>query len=220
MGLHRRLAWSRERAEAIERYLGSQEVPRLHLGAGKNVLDGWFNTDLAPSTPEVLFLDSTVRFPFEDATFRYAFSEHHIEHLNYEEGLFTLRECLRVLVPEGVLRVATPSLEAVAGLVVAEPTGPRERYVRFMSERFMDPRFPRNAAGVVNNAFRNWGHQFLYDRPTLLSSLQEAGFAEPTFVAPGESRHRFLRGVEGHGWFVGDEEINRFETMVAEAMRP
>lgn len=220
VGLHKRLGWSRARTEAIQRYLGSHGVPKLHLGAGTNVLEGWFNTDLSPSSPEVFFLDSTLRFPFEDATFRYVFSEHHIEHLDYEEGLFTLRECLRVLAPGGVLRLATPSLETLADLVAAEPTGPQERYIRFMSERFIDLRSPPNAAGVVNNAFKNWGHRFLYDRPTLLSSLREAGFVKPSFVSPGESGQGFLRGIEGHGRFIGDEDINRFETMVVEARRP
>jgi hypothetical protein len=56
-----------------------------------------------------------------------------------------------------------------------------------------------NAVFVINNAFRNWGHQFLYDRTLLKSMLEEVGFSDITFVAPGESEDKHLRGIETHG---------------------
>jgi hypothetical protein len=76
-----------------------------------------------------------------------------------------------------------------------------------------------NAVFVINNAFRNWGHQFLYDRTLLKGMLEEVGFGDITSVRPGESEDKHLRGIETHGQFIGDEAMNQFETMVLEGIR-
>ena len=208
-----------QRAQLIERYLREHPVRKLQIGAGENVLDGWLNTDLRPTGPDICFLDAGVRFPFPDETFDYILTEHQIEHIPFERGRFMLAECRRVLRPDGRIRIATPSLEVLAGLVTDQPTDAQRRYVEFISASYLGPNLPPGVAGVVNNAFRNWGHQFLYDRTTLLASLAEAGFVEAAFTVPGQSEHQHFRGVEGHGDFLGEEEINRFETMVVEARR-
>jgi SAM-dependent methyltransferase len=208
-----------QRAQAIERYLAGHQVRKLQIGAGSNQLPGWLNTDLRPASAEVCFLDATVRFPFADGVFDYVLSEHQLEHIPWDRGQFMLRECWRVLRPGGRIRIATPSLEVLAGLVTEHPSEAQRRYVEFISASYLGPALPTGVAGVVNNAFRNWGHQFIYDRPTLLAGLAEAGFIDATFTQPGQSEHEHFRGVEGHGDFLGDQETNAFETMVAEARR-
>ena len=217
--LRRQLERSRSFMGASASYLATQQVSKLHLGAGTNVLDGWLNTDVAPATPDVHFLDTTRRFPLEDATFDYVMSEHHIEHLSYADGLHTLRECHRVLRPGGRLRVATPDLEVLLGLY-ADASGelPR-RYLRFITDRFLPEVRTYSPVFVINNAFHNWGHRFLYDRATLQDAMGQAGFVGIAMAAPGASQDEHLRGVDGHGEFIDDEELNRFETMVLEGER-
>ncbi len=73
---------------------------------------------------------------------------------------------------------------------------------------------------MINNAFRDWGHQFIYDRATLQSAMEEVGFVDITRYAPGESDDEVLRGIESHGKAVGNADMNLFETMVLEAKRP
>lgn len=220
MDLHRRMNLSQARTEAVEAYLASAPVRGLHLGAGSHVLPGWFNTDIRPASREIHFLDSTARFPFPDGVFDHVFSEHHIEHVTWDRAQVMLAECLRVLRPGGVLRIATPSLEAIAALVTATPTPAQQHYVDVMSERHLRTNLPAGVAGVVNNTFLSWGHQFIYDRPTLLAALADAGFTTPVFTAPGVSEHEHLRGIEGHAAVIGDAEVNALETMVVEATRP
>ncbi len=183
-------------------------------------MDDWFNTDIAPSSPCVFFLDSTKRFPFDDAVFHYIFSEHHIEHLTYAEGLCTLRECYRVLKPDGKIRIATPSLEVLIGLYTSAPIDPQKRYTEFITDAFLPEIRVYNPVFVINNAFRNWGHRFLYDRAILHDAMKEVGFVDIAPAVPGESNEEQLRGVERHGQFIGNEELSRFETMVLEARRP
>jgi len=72
---------------------------------------------------------------------------------------------------------------------------------------------------VLNNAFRNWGHQFLYDEPTLRSLMTDAGFIDVVRYPMGVSDDDPLRGIEYHGEAVGNVEMNRLETMVLEGQR-
>jgi SAM-dependent methyltransferase len=219
-GLSQKLTWSQARTAAFERYAESTAVLKLQLGAGTHALPGWFNTDLQPSPPDVHYLDSTLKFPFADGSLDYVFSEHHIEHIPWDRAQFMLTECCRVLKPGGGLRIATPSLEVLAGLLTPTPDELQQRYIDFMSGGFLQSSMPAGAAGVVNNAFTSWGHQFLYDRPTLLRSIADAGLLATGFTSPGSSRDSQLRDLEGHGDFLGNDEMNRFETMVVEAIRP
>jgi predicted SAM-dependent methyltransferase len=218
--LRSQLEWSRSFAGATASYLAAHRVRKLHLGAGTNVLDGWLNTDLAPAAPEVFFLDTTRRFPLEDATFDYVMSEHHIEHLAYADGLFTLRECHRVLRPGGRLRVATPDLAVLLGLYADASGELQRRYLRFITDTFLPEAPAYDPVFVINNAFSNWGHRFLYDRATLKGAMERAGFVAISAATPGDSQDEHLRGVDGHGEFIDDEELNRFETMVLEGERP
>lgn len=215
----RRLEQTRLRDAAIKSYLDSPGPHSVHLGAGTNILASWFNSDLNPFNADVHFLDTSDTFPFPDRSVDYVFSEHHLEHLSFNDGQFMLGECARVLRPGGVIRVATPSLEILAELLKEPLTHEQQEYVEFIARSFLAPGVPATPAGVLNNAFREWGHQFLYDRRTLLGSLNSAGFTGAAWQAPGLSEIEQLRGVEGHGAFIGSADMNSFETMVLEASR-
>ena len=66
------------------------EKIKLHLGCGKNMLPGWINTDFPPKKENILELDATKKFPFEDNSIDYVFSEHMIEHISFEDGFLQL----------------------------------------------------------------------------------------------------------------------------------
>lgn len=208
------------RGSAIASYLESHRVRKLHIGAGHNHLPGWLNTDRDPNSGAI-YLDAAEPFPFEDATFDYLYSEHLIEHLPYEAGLSMLEECRRVLKPGGRIRIATPDMERIVGLLYALPGDVEERYARWLTESY----FPeavgdRWAVYAINQVFRGWGHQFLYDQKTLGALLEKVGF---TAVRPrpfGQSDDVNLIGVEGHGLEAGNQQMSAFETMILEAVRP
>jgi predicted SAM-dependent methyltransferase len=216
----RRLALLPRRSRAIRSYLAANGTPRLQIGSGDNVLAGWLNTDLHPKRPEVAFLDATERFPVGDATFEYVFSEHQIEHIDHEQGRHLLRECFRVLRPGGRLRVATPDLDRLLRLAASPRSAIQERYIRWITDEFIRDDSEYRHTSVINNAFRAWGHQFLYDAETLRLDMEVAGFVDVTRFAPGESAVEVLCGVDSHGHAISDEELNRFETMVLEGTRP
>jgi predicted SAM-dependent methyltransferase len=209
----RRARMRRQRVGAYAPY--SQHAPQcLHIGAEIFAIPGWFNTDLDPRSEGIYFLDATLPFPFPDASFDFVFSEHMIEHIPFADGLKMLAECRRILQPGGVIRTATPNLRNILALISS--SNGNEAYLNWAVEQFKLPKepFPK-APSVINNFFRAWGHQFIYDPGMLQTAMEQAGFGEVVQCEIGVSRHSPLQGLERHGerW---SPWINKFETMVLE----
>ncbi|HVL33215.1 MAG TPA: methyltransferase domain-containing protein [Actinomycetota bacterium] len=202
----------------IREYLRTHTVRKLQLGAGGNLLEGWLNTDQCPFSRKVAYLDVTRRFPLPDESIDFVLSEHHIEHLTWAQGGSMLRECYRVLRRGGRIRVSTPDLEQILRLY-GNPGTDGERYIRFMTERFLRDAPDISAIFVINLCMRIAGHQFVYDGPTLVRALETAGFTAVERFTPGLSRTAELRGVDSHERFLGNAEMNRYQTMVYEAAK-
>lgn len=215
----RRILKLRSRSSTIRRYLESNPIRKLQLGSGPTYLPGWLSTDIAPESNSIVYLNATKPFPFDDNTFDYIYSEHMIEHISWHEGMFMLHECRRILKPVGTIRIATPDLEVLIGLYshIGDPL--KEKYIRWITDRCLNGIYVYKTPFVINNAFRNWGHQFLYDGELLEMALREAGFTDIKRCSPGESADENLRGIEFHAKNV-DEEMNIFETMVFEGKCP
>jgi predicted SAM-dependent methyltransferase len=197
------------RRNMIAEYLRAHDLRKLHLGAGAHLLPGWLNTDLHDyGRRELVYLDVRRPFPLPDASFDCVFSEHMLEHLTYEEGQRCLRESLRVLRPDGTIRIATPSLERIARLYEAGDL--QRRYVRWAADTLAPELNAALPGAVVNNFFRSWGHRFIYDPQTLRHALEEAGFVDV--------EERTLGELEGH--MAEAPEFNEYETFVLEARRP
>lgn len=215
----RHLRWSARRKAAIRDYLAKYSVRKLQIGSSLTPFTGWLNSDLEPDHPDVIYLDATKPFPLPDASFDYIAGEHMIEHIDYASGQGMLRECHRILKPGGKIRLVTPDLQTTASLCTPTPTPMQKKYIDWMIERTMPEVGEHRGVFVVNNAFRAWGHQFIYDAPTLKSALARTGFGDFKEFKPGESDDDNLRGIESHGKAVGNEEMNQYESMVIEARK-
>ncbi len=186
----------------------------MHVGAGGKSLKGWLNTDFAPISLSVVPLDITKPFPFSAETFHYIYSEHMIEHLSYNNGIFMLRECFRVLRPAGRIRIATPDLRVIVGLFAAEKTSEQRRYIQSMLDNSLPKLGVRHECFVLNYMVHN-GHEFVYDAETLQSAIESCGFCNVRFCRTSESDEMHLRGLETRA-----DQDNRFETMILEASKP
>ncbi len=208
------------RGRQIERYFCDNQVRRLQLGTSNSLIKGWLNTDVLPTNREVVYLDATRRFPFKDDTFDYVFSEHMIEHIEYQSALVMLRECFRVLKPGGKIRMSTPDLKVLVGLFSDEKTAAQNFYVDWMTRRFLPDATYCKEVFLINNAFRAWGHEFLYDREAIEITMKKVGFKDVRYYHPGVSDDENLRGIESHGSVMGCEEINQFEAFAVEGDVP
>ena len=74
------------------------------------------------------------------------------------------------------------------------------------------------ASTDLNNFFRSWGHEFIYDEQTLRQALEAVGFVGIEEWPIGESEEPELAGLERH--LPDEAEFNEYETLVVEARRP
>ncbi len=206
------------RGAKIKSYFSSNKVPKLQLGSGLNILDGWLNTDLIPSE-NAIYLNVKKPFPLEDNIFQYIFCEHLIEHLDYSEGEFMLQECFRSLKPGGKIRIATPDLKFLTDLYNIEKSEIQKQYISWAANLFLSDIKDPSDTFVINNFFRNWGHKFIYDFKTLSNSLSGAGFVKIVGCSVGNSEDDNFQNIESHGKRIPDK-FNKLETMVIEAEKP
>jgi predicted SAM-dependent methyltransferase len=201
-----------------ERYLQGHEVRKLHLGCGRNLLDGWLNSDFFPKSPAVLHLDARGRFPFADSQFDYVFSEHMIEHIAYADGAAMLRECFRVLRPGGTLRISTPDLAFLIDLHRGDRSQLQSDYIRWATEKFVKGAPYADYSFVINNFVRRWGHLFIYDEKTLGAAFTAAGFSTVMRCALNDSDDPALRNLENEKRLP--KGFLRLETMTLQGGKP
>lgn len=168
---------------AVSRSLAS--IDRLHLGCGPNVLPGWGNLDIDGGRGSLRY-DLTQPLPKADASVRYIYTEHFIEHIDRTDGARLMRECRRVLTDDGVLRLSTPDLRFIV----------REYESGRLNEWADMDWHPRSSCRLLNESMRLWGHVFLYDEFELRQMLVEAGFRLVDRVGYRESAHAPLAGLE------------------------
>jgi predicted SAM-dependent methyltransferase len=161
-------------------YFRDNQIRKLHIGCGSNVLDTWLNSDFSPQTPGIVHLDATQRFPFEDCQFDFVFSEHMIEHISFSQGLVMLSECYRVLKERGKIRISTPDLCFLLELYKADKSDFQKEYIRWSTETFIPDAPYDDAIFVINNFVRDWDHLFIYDENTMQYALRKARFSQIT----------------------------------------
>lgn len=203
----------------IRNYLNGNPVRKLQIGSGSNLLPGWLNTTLYPFAPGSVYLNACAPFPIPDNSLDYVFSEHVIEHLEFEDAARMLRECHRILRGGGRIRIATPDLEKIIALYTQPEAEAQQGYIRWIMDNFRPHVGEYSPAHVINQSFHGWRHKFVYDETALVNALREAGFVGVARVNPGESSDPRLQGIERHGEYVGSEEAMRYETMVFEAVK-
>ena len=168
---------------------------KLHLGCGRNLLEGWINTDFNTSKFQGSdFLDVTEKFPYDDNSVDYIFFEHMIEHINYQDGKFMIEESFRVLKSGGKIRISTPDLKFLINLYIDDKTDLQKRYIDYSFGKY-------NLNGnsdtfVINNFHRDWGHIFIYDEKTLKGLFESIGFFDLKCYGLMESDDEELRGIE------------------------
>ena len=204
----------------INAYLRDASPSKIQIGTGYNLLSGWLNTTLYPFAPGAVFLDASQPFPIPASSFDYVFSEHVIEHIEFEEAATMLGESARILKSGGRIRLATPDLAQIIAVYTQPDAAAQRDYIRWIMDRFRPRVGEYNPAHVINQSFHGWRHKFIYDESTLVKALEGAGFTAVTRVEPGQSGDENLRGIEQHGEYVGSDAAMRYETMVFEAVKP
>lgn len=139
----------------------------LHIGCGKNYLNGLINIDGNIFRKKDIWLDATLGLPFPAGSMQGIYTSNFLEHFNYADALKISREFYRVLKPGGGLRLVVPSLEYAINMY-------RENNASAFSSW---PADFKSIGGRFNN-FLLCGNQHLlmFDFSFLEELLTDAGF--------------------------------------------
>jgi predicted SAM-dependent methyltransferase len=202
----------------VRAHLAEHRPAKLHIGCQDHPLSGWLNTEYGWGPPKgVLYLDATEAFPIDSNSFDYVFSEHMIEHVPVRGALNMLVECHRILKPGGRIRISTPPLEFLLDLLV-RPTAEHLRYADYHYAEFLSDAPLKVPAAILNDYYRAWGHQFVYDRHSLEDVLQRAGFTQIEEFPINVSKDDHLCGLENVGRMP--EGLLALSTMTFEGVKP
>lgn len=170
----------------------AQRPIQLEIG-GRVPRSGWIVTNVSALTS--LYLDATRRWPLEDSSVKYVYSDNVIEHLSLDAGRAMLAETHRCLVPGGTVRIVTPDLRAHVDMYLQGGSMLDEGAARHYRELGLTVEHPIDLLRVPIASF---GHHlgYIYDFETLAAELMLAGFHNPIRCELGESAHSPLAGID------------------------
>ena len=87
--------------------------PRLHLGCGKKILDGYVNVDIVSATGVDVVCDVSDGIPFPDSVFEEVLAVDFIEHIPPDRTIHLMNEVWRVLAPGGRFSIHVPSAPGI-----------------------------------------------------------------------------------------------------------
>jgi len=138
----------------------------VNLGCGRDYRPGFVNVDINIAFRRDLWLDLRNPLPFADGSIDGIFCSHVLEHFPWDQTSAIVRECHRVLLPEGILRVGVPDVEPA---IRAYERGDLD-YLRGEG-RSLGRRFSDHVLDASN-------HKLLFDYSALEELLTDGGFRE------------------------------------------
>ena len=87
--------------------------PRLHLGCGRKILDGYVNADIVDGPGVDLVRDLSTGIPYPDGVFEEVLAIDFIEHVPQARVIHLMNEVWRVLAPGGRFHVHVPAAPGI-----------------------------------------------------------------------------------------------------------
>lgn len=100
-----------------------EKLNYLNLGCGSKFHKDWVNVDMKSSSTDVIAANLLNGIPFPDESFDVVYHSQVLEHIPKEKAYNFIKECYRVLKPEGIIRVVVPDLENIV-----------DEYKKFLNE--------------------------------------------------------------------------------------
>jgi SAM-dependent methyltransferase len=188
------------------------------------------NLDCVALVPGVIVHDISDGLPFPDHSFDVVYHSHVLEHLRRSDARAFIKECLRVLAPGGVLRVAVPDLEGICRLYLENLSSARQgdeeaagRYDWIVLE-LLDQMVRDHGGGQMGEYWRSnpvpaesfvierMGGEYLRFREWWLSQ-PESGTPPVAAAAPtAEEEGRFRQSGEVHRWMYDRHSLAKLLT--------
>jgi len=196
---------------------------KLNLGCGLNAPPGWINIDASLTArlsmhrklynvlcklghiepiawpKNIKISDVRKGIPFPDNSARAIFSHHMLEHMDYEDADFVIREGHRCLCEGGVIRIIVPDLYTLAKRYVdsmnSDPQADHSHdFLRVLN---MHDQKHKGALKIVYKICGHSKHRYMYDYWSLKRMFSNNGFIDIQKMKYGESRIPDVNLVEG-----------------------
>lgn len=186
-GFQRKLRWRKAR-RICERQKHKGNGINLHIGSGDLVIsDNWINIDLEQASTVDISMNVLDGLPFQKDSVDFVYSEHFIEHLPKQGTKNFLADVYRILKPGGVHRILTPDIRGCVDVFLKD-TWPELGWTKQYKIE--------TSADYLNMTMRLWGHQYLFDKETLIRFASAAGYTDMTWEALNESRFPILQNID------------------------
>ena len=181
-----------EREPNIAKYASADGLLKLNIGSFLDMYHyGWINIDVQDLSQWAQLngyifkkLDVLEGLPYAENSVDIILASHFIEHLTREEGLKFLRECHRVLKPNGIIRLVVPDAELLV-----------KKYLKgeIMEYRHVNVGV-ENAQDEAEALFHLLlaGHKTIYDFKSLKKLLEKAGFTKIKRMPPFKSQSKVI----------------------------
>lgn len=160
---------------------------KVHLGCGEDVRPGWVNVDALrfivpgfdPNAVEnAIFIDHDLSsgLPLPESSCQYIYSSHFFEHLEYEQGLYLMRDCYRALRQGGTFRIVLPDFRRLFDAYLKNDT----EYFELLDSVVASAIQPehRSIVDFINYGVYQFGeHKCIHDQEKLKRVLFDIGFS-------------------------------------------
>jgi SAM-dependent methyltransferase len=209
---------------------GSRQL-KLHLGCELNTPSEWINVDgswgawlakyqrlrtflklsklfsrqllIKDWNPDVLVHDLRKSLPFPDNSIAAIYACHVLEHLYLTESQKLLKECYRIMKPDGIIRIVVPDLRAI----VLEYSGGKEEKTGgrlTLADRLNQRLSLRSETPPVGNLIYKiysivkdfHSHKWMYDADSLSYHVKQAGFTNIRVTQAHESLIEDIEKIE------------------------
>ena len=136
-----------------------------------------------------------IPWPFEDCSLDGILMNHSIEHFDCLEAVKIIKECRRLLLAGGVLRIGVPDA-AIFRHVNAEDCP--ENSMRIFGE----PTPPEIADSFLSLALFFWEHKQVFSEDSLWCHLRVAGFSDITRCKYREGQNELLASIDNRPLFT------------------
>lgn len=186
----------------------------VQFGCGLRAGSSWLNYDASPTLrlakvpflkrllrlpdwpEEVMFGNIVKGLPLPDACCARLYCDQVLEHLCRDDVALAIKECRRLLGPDGVFRMFLPDLRAIAAHYVAQGQGADAGW--FMATTGLGlQRRPRGAMDYVRELAGNSRHLWAWDVDSLGQLLRSSGFTHVRQVAYRDSGDEVFDELEG-----------------------
>jgi predicted SAM-dependent methyltransferase len=158
------------RESILKSFFGRSGRKFLNLGSGPRGKDDpeWLNIDGFPDRNVHFMCDFGRRIPITPSSLDGVFTEHVVEHFDYDNGRKLLLQCFHMLKKDGVVRIVVPDGHKILKRYFEEP----DRILEYKECE------TGHAMEAVNKWFyQRYEHQYIYDAHLLGHLLREIGFS-------------------------------------------